>query len=653
MTSHGPRWQRRRVRRLPAVVALGLTAGLALTAVGAGVSDASPAHGARKPTSSTVTPIKHLVVLYDENVSLDHYFGTYPNATNTDGSKFTAKKGTPKVVNLTAKAPGGGTYLSNNPNGAEPQRLDPTKPEDVLTCDQDHDYTPEQDAFDNGKMDKFPASVGTASGTSDSGRTCAADDDLDYYDGNTVTAEWNYAQHFAMSDEAYGTVFGPSTPGALDVTSGSTGNVALTAGDPTVDTTAGNPTNADLVANGKGGQTLISDVNPYYDDCSSGAEVSLKGENVGNLLNKKGLSWGWFEGGFTPSTPYSGSLSKPADYNPTTVTGRAVCGTNHDIGAAIGGTGQYGTEADYVEHHEPFQYYASTANPHHIAPKSLSVVGTDTQTYTKGQPDFNTANHQYDLNIFNDLLGSIDAGRLSPSHLPAVTYLKAPAYEDGHAGYSDPLDEQVFLANEINAIEQSPDWKSTAIVITYDDSDGWYDQAIAPTNNSSKTVADTLNGTDVCGNTKVKPIDDEEGRCGPGPRLPFIVISPWAKSNYVSSTEIEQSSVVKFIEQNWRLGTIPDSADKISGSIDNMFNFSKTGGHTPPVYLSPTTGKVINSHQVLNVARHSANLTSVPVSGSGSGSASGDAWTIGAAAGGLLAVGAGGLALRRRRLAAS
>jgi phospholipase C len=650
MTSLGSREQRRRVRRLPAAVALGLTAGLALTGLGAGVSAASPAHhdtAAKKQVSTTTTPIKHLVVIYDENVSFDHYFGTYPDATNKGGSKFTAKKGTPKVVNLLDKAPGGGTYLTNNPNGAEPQRLNPTIPEDVLTCDQNHDYTPEQNAFDNGKMDKFPASVGTASGTSDSGRTCAADDDLDYYDGNTVTAEWNYAQHYAMSDNAYGTVYGPSTPGALNVVAGSTGNVGLTAGDPTVATTAGNPTNADLVANGKGGDTLISDANPYYDDCSSGAEVALKGENIGDLLNKKGLSWGWFEGGFTPSTAYGGKLSKPANYNPTTVTDRAVCGTNHDIGAAIGGTGQYGTETDYVEHHEPFQYYASTANPHHLAPTSLGVVGTDTQSYTGGKPDFNTANHQYDLSIFNDLLGAIDAGRLSASHMPDVSYLKAPAYEDGHAGYSDPLDEQVFLANEINAIEQSPVWKSTAIIINYDDSDGWYDQEIAPVNNSSKTVADTLNGTDVCGNTNVKPIDDEQGRCGPGPRLPFIVISPYAKSNFVSTTEIEQSSVVSFIEQNWRLGTIPDSADKISGSILNMFNFGKGGGHNPATFISPQTGKVIPAGQVLNVA-HAAKLTSVPVAASRSGTS--DEWTIGAAAAALIVLAGATFGVRRRRV---
>ena len=112
----------------------------------------------------------------------------------------------------------------HNPNGQNPQRLDPTNVNDVLTCDQNHDYTPEQNAFDGGKMDMFTATDGTATvgGTSPTGQPCVSGTVLDYYDGNAVTAEWNYAQHFAMSDNNFGSTFGPSTEGALNVTSGDT-----------------------------------------------------------------------------------------------------------------------------------------------------------------------------------------------------------------------------------------------------------------------------------------------------------------------------------------------------------------------------------------------------------------------------------------------
>jgi phospholipase C len=59
--------------------------------------------------------------------------------------------------------------------------------------------------------------------------------------------------------------------------------------------------------------------------------------------------------------------------------------------------------------------------------------------------------------------------------MPAVSFLKAPSYQDGHAGYPDPLDEQAFVAAEVNKIQASPHWRDTAIVLAYDDSDGWYD----------------------------------------------------------------------------------------------------------------------------------------------------------------------------------
>jgi len=143
----------------------------------------------------------------------------------------------------------------------------------------------------------------------------------------------------------------------------------------------------------------------------------------------------------------------------------------HPVGAAIGGTGgvtagptNYGNKDDYIPHHEPFQYYASTANPHHLPPASLAAIGTDTQTTIGGVPQFDTANHQYDTSDFNSLVGAIAHGFLSPGHLPAVSFLKAPGYQDGHAGYSDPLDEQTFLVQTINRLQRLATWNSTAVI---------------------------------------------------------------------------------------------------------------------------------------------------------------------------------------------
>jgi len=531
------------------------------------------ANAAVRSTTPTTTPIKHVVVIFQENVSFDHYFGTYPNAANTSGEPFHARPGTPSVNGLTS------ALLTANPNGVNPQRLDPSNVNDLLTCDQDHGYTDEQLAFDGGAMDNFPSAVGNGNGASPTGQPCSSSDVMNYYDGNAVSALWGYAQHFAMSDNSFGTTFGPSTPGAINLISGDTGGVGQMI--------RGAESDGDVVPDGQGGFSLIDDAQGYYDDCATRDAVSMTGQNIGDLLNARGLSWGFFQGGFRPTTPFPAGVPT-APYDPLSTTApKAACHASHPIGAALGGTGQWGTKADYIPHHEPFQYYASTANPHHLAPTSLAAIGTDTQSYVGGQPQFDTANHQYDISDFNKLVAAITEGDLSPHHLPAVSFLKAPGYEDGHADYSDPIDEQQFLTHEINAIERSPDWPSTAIVIAYDDSDGWYDHAFSGVTNPSQTAADALTGPGSCGTGS--PLAGEQGRCGYGPRLPLLVISPWAKPNFVDHTLTDQSSILRFIEDNWGLPRIQGSFDAVAGSLNNMFRFG-SGSQVTPLFLNPNTG---------------------------------------------------------------
>src|SRR5207247_2731383 len=106
---------------------------------------------------------------------------------------------------------------TTNPTRPQPARLSSSE---AVTCDQDHDYTPEQLALDNGLMDAFVQNTGVTDCSPP--EFSAPGLVMDYYDGNTVTALWNYAQHFAMSDNSFGTVFGPSTPGALNLISGQT-----------------------------------------------------------------------------------------------------------------------------------------------------------------------------------------------------------------------------------------------------------------------------------------------------------------------------------------------------------------------------------------------------------------------------------------------
>ena len=290
--------------------------------------------------------------------------------------------------------------LTSNPNSYYPQRLTPSE---AVTCDQNHNYGPEQQATDNGKMDQFPQHVSVDS-CATTGAFQAPGLTMDYYDGNTVTGLWNYAQQYSLSDNSYDTGYGPSTPGALNLVSGQTH------GFREVDSrtlqqvpTPGTYTIVAPDANGVG--TVVNDPDPAYDDCSDNGHAptntntlaAATGKNIGDLLNARGVTWGWFQGGFTPTG---------------TANGYAQCGTTH---ANVAGA----SSADYSPHHNPFQYYKSTSNPTHQPPTGLSEVGNNGQ-----------ANHQYDLTWFDQAAAK--------GKLPAVSFVKAAEYQDGHAGLLRP-----------------------------------------------------------------------------------------------------------------------------------------------------------------------------------------------------------------------
>jgi phospholipase C len=510
--------------------------------------------------AATRTPIEHLVVIFQENVAFDHYFATYPVALNPPGEPFfRASDDTPSANGLGTLVNGvpEGVLLTDNPNAnnnandpdaINPFRLDRSQ---ASTCDQDHNYGHEQLAFDQGLMDLFPLNTG-ADGSSFCDAAFAYNKGkglvMGYFDGNTVTALWNYAQNFAMSDNSYGTTFGPSTPGLLNLVAGNTSPAMPSASSTKV------------VPNNLGPGTLVGDLDPTGDVCASGITVQLGGPNIGDLLNAKRVTWGAFMGGFDLSIT-----------NPNGTTG---CARSSPATAANGGP-----TADYIPHHAFFQYYASTANPMHVRPKSLATIGTSKD---------GAANHQYDLHDFFDAL--------TAGHMPAVSILKAIAAHDGHAGYSDPLLEQSFLVSTINTIMRSPFWKSTAIIVMYDDSDGWYDHQMGPIVNSSAVAAsntantDQLNGPGICGHGT--PLGGIEGRCGYAQRQPLLVISPFSKKNFVDHSLTDQSSVLRFIEDNWDTGRIGNgSFDELAGSLLNMFDFDRREPGERRLFLDETTGQ--------------------------------------------------------------
>lgn len=464
--------------------------------------------------NSTKTPIKHLVVIFQENRPFDHYFGTYPHAQNNPGEiPFHPRKNTPTVNGLTL------ALMTINQNAAQPFRLAPSQ---ANTCNPVHDYTHLQLALDSGLLDNFVLANGVP-------RCPMPTIVMGYFDGNTVTALWNYAQHFSLSDNFHGTNISASTVAAVNLISGQ------------VHGATPNPLTVNQVPIVVDG-TLINDIDPTFDECSATPQtVALSGRNVGNLLNAKNVTWGWFQGGF------------------------ANCSATH--------LGPNGPVVDYVPHHNPFQFYQSTSNPDHLPPTSPEMVGKTDQ-----------ANHLYDI---ADFWAAVRVG-----NIPAVSFLKAPAYQNGHAGNSTPLLEQQFLVETINRLQKLPEWKHMAIMIAYDDSGGWYDHEMPAIVNQSMIPPDALVAPGSAGNKP--PLGGYEGRPAYGYRLPLLVISPWAKENYVDNTLTDQTSILRFIEENWQLGQIGDfSFDAYASSLHTMFDFKK-----PPrcirLFLDPITGQVVH-----------------------------------------------------------
>jgi phospholipase C len=543
----------------------------------------TPANDAR-----TATPIKHLVVIFNENRSFDHYFGTYPQATNPEGEPaFKAAKNTPASNNFLAHP----DLLTNNPNlnpanttgATNPFRLDRTQ---VNTADQNHGYTSEQKAYDNGKLDLFPLDVGkgTSGGAGAFGTNGQV---MGYFDGNTVTGLWNYAQNFAMSDNAWTDTFGPSTPGLHEMFAGQTNGASFPVISPAL-LPPGTPNTVEAIGpllaaagvavpDGQSGLTLTADIDPAGDVCSSPLiQVQMAAKNTGDLLNAANITWGSFVGGF----------------NLQTVNANGTTGCKRSSISPVPGGGH----GDYIPHHMWFQYYPSTANPTHARPASTEAIGF---TKAPGSQTVDPANHAYDL---NDFFAAVKSG-----NFPSVSYIKLPAYQDGHPGNSNSLDEQTGVVNLINFLQQQPDWKATAVIVTYDDSDGWYDHAfIQPTTRASFSSVDALNGPGLCGDptkgatepTGVKGLP-VAGRCGPGNRIPFMVISPFAKKNFISHTFISQASVARFVEDNWlrgeRLGG--GSYDATAGSIMDMFDFNKLvlDFNERKLVLDETMGTVVSS----------------------------------------------------------
>jgi phospholipase C len=194
------------------------------------------------------------------------------------------------------------------------------------------------------------------------------------------------------------------------------------------------------------------------------------------------------------------------------------------------------------------------------------------------------ANHQYE---FDDFWTVAEAG-----HMPAVSFLRGSETTDGHPQQSDPLAEQTYLVGVMNRLQRLPQWPNTAVFITWDDSDGFYDHVMGPIINQSQDPDEDALLPGSCGTNPALGADQD--RCGHGPRIPLLILSPFAKPNSVFHSLVDTSSLIRFIEDNWGLGRIGGgSLDELAGSLIGAFEFDHPV--VTPLMLDPASGELVGS----------------------------------------------------------
>ena len=443
--------------------------------------------------NGTHSPIKHTIILYQENISFDHYFGTYGHGSNgiPAGSTLTHTNGTQTW----------GPYAPTQLLGTTQSR----------TCDVDHSYTDMIRMVNGGAMDQYlqfgnDKTVGSpattcptfekAAAAPGTGLTALANG---YYTGTAgdpnapLQNYWSLASQYTLADNFFQGVYGPSTPGAEWLVA-ATNN---TPGDP----------------------------NPFGDICND-YPASISPQNIPNLgaeASAAGTSWAWFQGGFGTCTP-------------TAVNG-------------------------YSPHHDPFQYFTSTADLTH------------TWAFDPNMSYPQANRHQRDISVFDAALAGTPVGGQVPV-LPAISWVKAPQIDDGHPGYSGPALEDAFVGDLVARLKASPYWKDTALVIAFDETGGWWDHVAPP--DLGGPFANFVNGQPNLSGCQYPGVPNAPcGEAGLGPRMPVLVISRFAKQGFIDHDLLNTASLDRWVEWNHRLPALGvwGARDVTAGNLANAFVF--------------------------------------------------------------------------------
>ncbi len=506
--------------------------------------------------------VKYVFVLFQENRSFDFHFGTFPGA---DGLFSKPASKTPgfrqSIVNLDGSVGTISPFLIPVSVSTKTGGSVPLYPADTDSVDHSHA------GIDNGldigadgvtRNDRY--ALNEEGLTTVNGKIVAlstlkpsttavtlvkkqrAELVMAHVDCDTVPFLWQYADRFTLFDNFHQTIIGPSTPNAIAMIAGQSGETQWALHPEQ----ASNNTTSPVVAD-SGGVPITSDSGPF-----AGSNLDFSPVKPPYGLNDE-----------SPAKP---ALNQTYASLPLSFMGKNIRTTiSYDQNPALDLLDVQGDIEEIASHgtkpvnwgwyqqgydHEPTDSAASPTGSnyivHHDGPQYFGYVGDNTKEVEK-------------LHGLNDFYKDV-AARALPAE-GGVFYVRGgygnndkllpkdpnPAVQanftgnDDHPGYSDAQISEALLADEINAIAGSPYWSESAIVITYDETDGLYDHA----------------------ESHVRSFDPDGMPLSGGPRIPTIVISPYGKVHAISHEYSEHSSVIKFIDELFDLKPLGDLPDEV------------------------------------------------------------------------------------------
>jgi phospholipase C len=446
-----------------------------------------------------------------------------------------------------------------------------------------------------------------------------------YVDCDTIPFMWRWAHNFALFDNIFQTTVGPSTPNAIAMIAGQSGetqwvkhpDLAITftnSGDAGSFTSTGVPVVNDPIPGLPGASSLYSGIpsnptntTPIMNNIEpppapqrkneggapsnvapsltfASLPLSFTGSNAATLKAndtnpaqdlgdikldilaltyqaRKSINWGWYQNGYSASEP-------------NLPTANAINTVPH---------------ASYIGHHNGAQYFGYVVNNPQQAAHLHGLGNFFDDMASNGLPK--------DGGVFYVRGGYDNIAGLAPAYddgSPDANYVQANFLgDDDHPAYSDSEISEALLAREINAIASSPYWGESAIVITYDESEGDYDH-VPP---------------------RILSFDPAGLPLSRGPRIPLIVISPYARAGVVAHEEGDHASVISLINNVFGLTSLAELPDELlaraSAAVNPAFNRPDGKPQTnlgPHDALTPGTGSLLSAFDPARLAGRSAPL---------------------------------------------